>query len=42
MHDIPLDELVRQARIGERARAISLDDPDFSTKIREGVPTARP
>ncbi len=40
--DIPLDELVRQARIGERARAISLDDPDFSTKIREGVPTVRP
>jgi len=40
--DIPLDELVRRARIGERARAISLDNPDFSTKIREGVPTARP
>lgn len=40
--DIPLDELVRQARIGERARAISLNDPDFSKKIREGVPTARP
>jgi hypothetical protein len=40
--DIPLDELVRQARIGERARTISLDDPDFSKKIREGVPTARP
>lgn len=39
--DIPLDDLVRQARIGERARTISLDDPDFSKKIREGVPTAR-
>lgn len=40
--DIPLDELVRQARIGDRARAVSLDDPEFSNKIREGVPTARP
>ncbi|PZN99210.1 MAG: hypothetical protein DCF30_12290 [Hyphomicrobiales bacterium] len=40
--DIPLDELVRQARIGEKARAVSLDDPDFSKKIREGVPAARP
>lgn len=40
--DIPLAELVRLSRIGERARAISLDDPDFSKKIREGVPTARP
>ncbi len=40
--DISLEELVRQARIGEKARAVSLDDPDFSKKIREGVPTARP
>ncbi|PTM39933.1 DUF4105 domain-containing protein [Bosea sp. 124] len=40
--DIPLDELVRRARIGERARAVSLDDPDFSAKIREGVPAGRP
>lgn len=39
--DIPLEELVRQARIGEKARAISLDDPEFSTKIREGVPLGR-
>lgn len=39
--DIPLEELVRQARIGERARTISLDDPDFSKKIREGVPLGR-
>ena len=39
--DIPLEELVRQSRIGEKARAVSLDDPDFSKKIREGVPTAR-
>lgn len=40
--DMPLEELVRQARIGEKARTISLDDPEFSKKIREGVPTARP
>jgi hypothetical protein len=40
--DIPLEELVRQGRIGEKARAVSLDDPDFSKTIREGVPTARP
>lgn len=40
--DMPLEELVRQARIGEKARAVSLDDPEFSKKIREGVPTARP
>lgn len=39
--DIPLDDLVRQARIGERARTISLDDHDFSKKIREGVPLGR-
>jgi hypothetical protein len=39
--EMPLDELVRQARIGEKARAVSLDDPEFSKKIREGVPTAR-
>ena len=36
--DIPLDELVRRGRISERARAIPLDSPDFSTRIREGVP----
>lgn len=40
--DIPLADLVRQSHIGDRARALSLDDPDFSKKIREGVPTARP
>jgi hypothetical protein len=40
--DIPLDELVRLARIGDRARALSPDDPDFSAKIREGVPPGRP
>jgi hypothetical protein len=40
--DIPLDELVRQAHIGEKARSLSLDDPQFSEKIREGVPTGRP
>jgi len=40
--DIPLDELVRLARIGDHARTLSLDDPQFSAKIREGVPTGRP
>ncbi|HEY5794050.1 MAG TPA: DUF4105 domain-containing protein [Bosea sp. (in: a-proteobacteria)] len=40
--DMPLEELVRQGRIGEKARAVSLDDPEFSKKIRQGVPTARP
>lgn len=40
--DIPLAELVRLGRISERARTLSLDDPDFSAKIREGVPAGRP
>ncbi|WP_181832569.1 DUF4105 domain-containing protein [Bosea caraganae] len=40
--DIPLEELVRRGKISERARTLSLDDPDFSKKIREGVPTGRP
>ncbi|POR50435.1 DUF4105 domain-containing protein [Bosea psychrotolerans] len=40
--DIPLDELVRQGRISERARTLSLDDPEFSKKIRAGVPAGRP
>lgn len=40
--DIPLEELVRIARIGDRARTLSLDDPQFSAKIREDVPTGRP
>jgi hypothetical protein len=39
--DIPLDDLVRQARIGEKARAVALDDPAFSMRIREGVPAGR-
>jgi hypothetical protein len=37
----PLEELVRAARIGDHARTLSLDDPQFSAKIREGVPTGR-
>ncbi|MDX3807128.1 Lnb N-terminal periplasmic domain-containing protein [Bosea thiooxidans] len=40
--DIPLDQLIGRARIGDKARALSLDDPDFSAKIREGVPAGRP
>lgn len=40
--DIPLAELTRLARISDRARTLSQDDPDFSAKIREGVPSGRP
>lgn len=40
--DIPLAELVQLGRISERARTLSLDDPTFPAKIREGVPTGRP
>ena len=39
--DIPLDELVAQAKIGDKARAIPLDDPAFSVKLRDGVPAGR-
>jgi hypothetical protein len=39
--DIPLDELVRQSRIGDKARSLSLDSPDFSQAIRQGVPTGQ-
>ena len=34
--------LDKAEREGRMRRTISLDDPDFSAKIREGVPTARP
>jgi len=40
--DIALDELVRQAKVSDRARAVALDDPAFSARIREGVPAGRP
>jgi hypothetical protein len=40
--DIALGELVRQAKISEKARAVALDDPGFSARIREGVPPGRP
>jgi hypothetical protein len=39
--DLPLEELVRRARIGDHARTLSLDDPLFSAKIREGVPAGK-
>ncbi|CAN7576525.1 DUF4105 domain-containing protein [Bosea sp. LjRoot90] len=39
--DLPLDQLVQQGKISAKARAVSLDSPDFSRVIREGVPTAR-
>ena len=40
--DMPLDELVKLSHIGEKARSLKPDSPDFSRVIREGVPTARP
>lgn len=39
--DLPLDELVKLGRIGEKARSLPPDSPEFSRAIREGVPTAR-
>lgn len=39
--DLPLDELVKLSHIGEKARNLKPDSPDFSRVIREGVPTAR-
>lgn len=40
--DIPLDDLVARGKLGVRARSIALEDPSFSAKIREGVPSGRP
>lgn len=40
--DVPLEALVAQGRIGEKARTVALDDPAFSARIREGVPEGRP
>ena len=40
--DMPLASLVQRGRIGEAARKLALDDPDFSAKIREGVPRGQP
>lgn len=39
---VPLAELTRLARISDKARRLSPDDPDFSAKIREGVPAGGP
>lgn len=36
--DLPLGELVKLGRIGEKARGLPPDSPDFSRVIREGVP----
>ncbi len=36
--DVPLPELVRRSRIAEHAKAVSLDDPNFSARIREQLP----
>lgn len=38
--DMPLDELVKQSHIGEKARSLKPDSPEFSRVIREGVPSA--
>lgn len=39
--DMPLDELVKLSHIGEKARSLKPDSPEFSRVIREGVPTPR-
>lgn len=39
--DLPLDELIKLGRIGDKARGLAPDSPDFSRAIRAGVPTAR-
>jgi hypothetical protein len=39
--DMPLDELVKLGRIGEKARSLKPDSPDFSRIIREGVPPGK-
>lgn len=39
--DLPLDELVKLGRIGEKARSLKPDSTDFSRVIREGVPMGR-
>ena len=39
--DLPLEELVRRGHIGEKARSLKPDSPEFSRVIREGVPTPR-
>jgi hypothetical protein len=39
--DMPLDELVKLSHIGERARSLKPDSPEFSRVIREGVPTGK-
>lgn len=36
--DLPLDELVKLSHIGEKARSLKPDSPEFSRVIREGVP----
>ncbi len=36
--DVPLPEMVRRSRIAEHAKAVSLDDPNFSARIREQLP----
>ena len=39
--DLSLDQLVQQGKISARARSVTLDSPEFSRVIREGVPTGR-
>lgn len=39
--DLSLDQLVQQGKISTRARSVTLDSPEFSRVIREGVPTGR-
>jgi len=39
--DMPLDELVKLSHIGEKARSLKPDNPEFSRVIREGVPSGK-
>ena len=36
--DLPFAELRRHSRINDAARAAGLDAPDFSARIRQGLP----
>lgn len=40
--DMPLAQLVQQGKISARARTATLDNPEFSRVIREGVPMSQP
>lgn len=39
--DLPLDQLVKLGHIGEKARSLAPNSPDFPRVIRDGVPAGR-